>query len=75
MIAKTSPSPAFLAIMLTSAGHIIVAIIYAKNENQWETHKGAGWACIVMVWLFVIHFGWSWGPWYVFECALLVQWC
>lgn len=43
--------------------HIIVAIIYARNENQWETHKAAGWACIVMVWLFVIHFGWSWGPW------------
>jgi hypothetical protein len=45
--------------------HIIVAIIYAKNEHQWDTHKAAGWACIVMVWLFVAHFGWSWGPWYV----------
>lgn len=62
--------------------HFIIAIIFAKNEHQWPTHKAAGWAAIVMgkflnrisrdgdleltsiaVWLFVIHFGWSWGPW------------
>ena len=42
--------------------HFIVAIIYARNKNQWPTHQAAGWAAIVMVWLFVIHFGWSWGP-------------
>jgi len=43
--------------------HIIIAIIFAINENQWPTHKAAGWAAIAMVWLFVVHFGWSWGPW------------
>jgi MFS family permease len=43
--------------------HFTVAVIYAKNENQWPTHQAAGWAAIVMVWLFVVHFGWSWGPW------------
>ncbi|KAJ2902814.1 hypothetical protein MKZ38_000095 [Zalerion maritima] len=42
--------------------HIIIAIIFAKNEDQWETHSAAGWAAIAMVWLFVIHFGYSWGP-------------
>ena len=42
--------------------HFIIAIIYAMNENQWDTHGAAGWAAIVMVWLFVVHFGWSWGP-------------
>jgi len=42
--------------------HITIAIIFAKNENQWPTHKAAGWAAIAMVWLFVAHFGWSWGP-------------
>lgn len=47
--------------------HIIIAVIFAKNENQWETHQGAGWAAVVMVWLFVIHFGYSWGP-----CAWIV---
>ncbi|KAK5280027.1 hypothetical protein LTR40_006958 [Exophiala xenobiotica] len=47
--------------------HFIIAIIFAKNEHQWPTHHAAGWAAIVMVWLFVIHFGWSWGP-----CAWIV---
>ena len=47
--------------------HFIVAVIYARNENKWEDNKGAGWAAIVMVWLFVVHFGWSWGP-----CAWIV---
>jgi len=47
--------------------HIIIAVIFAKNENQWTTHKGAGWAAVVMVWLFVVHFGYSWGP-----CAWII---
>lgn len=42
--------------------HFIIAVIFAKNENQWDSHKAAGWAAVVMVWIFVIHFGYSWGP-------------
>lgn len=42
--------------------HIIIAIILAKNINNFHNAQGAGWAAIVMVWLFVIHFGYSWGP-------------
>ncbi|KAF2999923.1 hypothetical protein E8E13_008964 [Curvularia kusanoi] len=42
--------------------HLIIAVILAKNINNFENHKSAGWAAIVMVWLFVIHFGYSWGP-------------
>lgn len=42
--------------------HFVIAIILAKNINQFESHKAAGWAAVVMVWLFVIHFGYSWGP-------------
>jgi hypothetical protein len=34
---------------------------------EWETHKAAGWAAVAMVWLFVIHFGYSWGP-----CAWII---
>lgn len=37
--------------------HFIIAAIFAKNEDQWPTHKAAGWAAVAMVWLFVIHFG------------------
>ena len=47
--------------------HIIIAVIVAKDQNSWGTHKSAGWAAIVMVWLFVIHFGYSWGP-----CAWII---
>ncbi|KAK2600365.1 hypothetical protein N8I77_009904 [Diaporthe amygdali] len=42
--------------------HIIIAVIIAKNRTQWETQAAAGWAAVAMVWLFVIHFGYSWGP-------------
>lgn len=42
--------------------HITMAVIFAKNQNQWPTHKAAGWAAVAMVWLFVVHFGYSWGP-------------
>lgn len=47
--------------------HIIIAVIFAKNQNQWQTHSAAGWAAVAMVWLFVVHFGYSWGP-----CAWIV---
>ncbi|KAK8196106.1 hypothetical protein M8818_007259 [Zalaria obscura] len=47
--------------------HIIIAVIFAKNQNQWPTHQAAGWAAVVMVWLFVVHFGYSWGP-----CAWII---
>ncbi|KAI1137325.1 general substrate transporter [Hypoxylon sp. FL0543] len=42
--------------------HIIIAVIVAKNADQWASQAAAGWAAVVMVWLFVIHFGYSWGP-------------
>jgi sugar porter (SP) family MFS transporter len=47
--------------------HIIIAVITAKNQHDWPSHKAAGWAAVVMVWLFVVHFGYSWGP-----CAWIV---
>jgi sugar porter (SP) family MFS transporter len=47
--------------------HIIIAVIVAKNIDQWQNHAAAGWAAICMVWLFVVHFGYSWGP-----CAWII---
>ncbi|KAL1848643.1 hypothetical protein Plec18170_007953 [Paecilomyces lecythidis] len=47
--------------------HFIIAGIFGQNEHQWDTHKAAGWGAVAMVWLFVIHFGYSWGP-----CAWIV---
>ncbi|KAL4995773.1 general substrate transporter [Aspergillus recurvatus] len=42
--------------------HFIIAGIFAENETQWESHRAAGWGAVAMVWLFVVHFGYSWGP-------------
>jgi len=50
-----------------ATSHIIIAVIVAKNDGHWETHRAAGWAAVVMVWLFVVHFGYSWGP-----CAWII---
>ncbi|MCJ1270459.1 hypothetical protein MMC22_010356 [Lobaria immixta] len=47
--------------------HITIAVIFAKNQYQWDTHKVAGWAAVAMIWLYVVHFGYSWGP-----CAWVV---
>jgi sugar porter (SP) family MFS transporter len=47
--------------------HIIVAAIVAADRYSWATHKAAGWGAVVMVWLFVVHFGYSWGP-----CAWII---
>jgi MFS family permease len=47
--------------------HIIIAIIFARNADRWHEQPAAGWAAVAMVWLFVIHFGYSWGP-----CAWII---
>lgn len=49
--------------------HIIIAILTAKNRDAWSRGEStaAGWAAVSMVWLFVVHFGYSWGP-----CAWII---
>lgn len=47
--------------------HFIIAGIVATNMHDWAAGKAAGWAACAMVWLFVVHFGYSWGP-----CAWIV---
>ena len=42
--------------------HIIIAIIFAKNANQWATQPAAAWAAVTFVWIFAMAFGASWGP-------------
>jgi MFS family permease len=37
--------------------HLIIAGISGAFENNWPAHRAGGWAAVVMVWLFVIHFG------------------
>ncbi|CAH0047202.1 unnamed protein product [Clonostachys solani] len=47
--------------------HFIIAVILARNIDHFDSHQSAGWAAVVMVWLFVVHFGYSWGP-----CAWII---
>jgi len=42
--------------------HLVIAIILAKNIGRFAEQKAAGWGAVVMVWFFVINFGYSWGP-------------
>ncbi|KAF8304939.1 general substrate transporter [Clavulina sp. PMI_390] len=42
--------------------HIIVAILTARFQHDWPSHKAAGWVACVLVWIFAIGFGYSWGP-------------
>lgn len=30
--------------------HIIIAAIVATYRDSWDSHKGAGWAAVAMVW-------------------------
>ncbi|KAI0975201.1 sugar transporter [Xylaria arbuscula] len=47
--------------------HIIIAVIIAKDSKRWASQASAGWAAVVFVWIFVINFGYSWGP-----CAWII---
>lgn len=47
--------------------HMIIAGIFGKYGDQLSSNPAAGWAAVAMVWLFVVHFGYSWGP-----CAWII---
>ncbi|KAJ6119156.1 hypothetical protein N7523_003436 [Penicillium sp. IBT 18751x] len=42
--------------------HIIVAALYGSFNKDWAAHRAAGWVAVVFVWIYEIHFGYSWGP-------------
>ncbi|KFH44619.1 Quinate permease-like protein [Hapsidospora chrysogenum ATCC 11550] len=50
-----------------AACHFIIAVILARNIDRFHEQPAAGWAAVCMVWLFVVHFGYSWGP-----CAWII---
>lgn len=41
--------------------HFIVAGILGGYEGVIDQHKAAAWVAVVFIWIFVIHFGYSWG--------------
>ncbi|KAL1583278.1 hypothetical protein WHR41_07841 [Cladosporium halotolerans] len=42
--------------------HFIVAGITGAYKDNWENNQGAAWTAVVFIWLYAIHFGYSWGP-------------
>jgi len=42
--------------------HILVAILIGLFHTTWSSHVVAGWVACVLVWIFAIGFGYSWGP-------------
>lgn len=41
---------------------LIVAVIVAKCQHDWEHHVAAGWAAVAFIWIYIANFGYSWGP-------------
>lgn len=41
---------------------IILAVLVSQFQHDWTTHAAAGWGCVVMIWLYIINFAYSWGP-------------
>lgn len=41
---------------------IILGVLVSQFQHDWETHATAGWAAVVMIWLYIINFAYSWGP-------------
>lgn len=41
---------------------IIVAVIVAEFQHDWESHAAAGWTAVAFIWIYIANFGYSWGP-------------
>jgi Sugar (and other) transporter len=41
---------------------VITGAIAARYEKNWEANPAAGWACVVMIWLYIVNFAYGWGP-------------
>ncbi|KAK7918090.1 High-affinity glucose transporter [Apiospora marii] len=39
-----------------------VGIIVAKFRHDWPSHMDAGWAAVVLIWVYIAGFGFGWGP-------------
>ena len=39
---------------------VIVGVIVATCQSDWDAHRGPGWAAVVMIWLYIGNFGYSW---------------
>lgn len=60
---------------LMAACHFIVAILVGLFQDDWLSHSAAGWGACVLVWIFTIGFGYSWGAYIVLRRSERVFLC
>ena len=41
---------------------LITGCLGAVYQSSWASNQAAGWAAVVMIWLYIVNFAYSWGP-------------
>lgn len=41
---------------------LVVGVVASQFQDRWADHAAAGWAAVVMIWLYIVNFAYSWGP-------------
>jgi MFS family permease len=41
---------------------VVTGSLASKYSDHWEANPSAGWACVVMIWLYIVNFAYGWGP-------------
>ncbi|KAK2607881.1 hypothetical protein N8I77_006524 [Diaporthe amygdali] len=41
---------------------LITGVLGARYESSWAANRAAGWGAVIMIWLYVVSFAFSWGP-------------
>lgn len=63
VIDKVGRKPLLIAGSLGMfTAQLITGILVAKSQSDWGAHAAAGWAAVVMIWLYIVNFAYSWGP-------------
>lgn len=48
------------ALMLLA--QVVAGVIVATCQQDWAAHRAAGWGAVVVIWVYIASFAFSWGP-------------
>ncbi|CAO3615047.1 unnamed protein product [Mucor fragilis] len=51
-----------VAALAMASCMIIVAVITALFQDDWENHQREGWVSVAFIYIFIINFAYAWGP-------------